>query len=130
MIDETEDSRRKYLQGYPINLTVAQKFRILLVRLRKEFPPEHPVRVRRLNKDMLGPDAPFGVCGLSNQYKPKSQRYFLIWIRNSDSWNVQSDTLIHEWAHTLTWFQLPNGKDHGDLFARKYGVLYRAYIED
>ena len=130
MTDEIEDNRRKYLQGQPSNLTVAQQFRILLRRLRLDFPPEHPVRVRRLNRDMLGADAPYGLCGLSNQGKPKAERYFVIWVRNSDPWNVQSDTLIHEWAHCLTWYQMADGKDHGDLFARKYGVLYRAYIED
>ncbi len=126
----TEDLRAKYLQGLPRNLTVTQKFRLLVNRLKTEFPPEHPVRVRRCKRDLMGPDAPFGTCHLANQSKVKNQRYFVITIRMTDPWNIQCDTLIHEWAHSLTWYELPNGKDHGDLFARKQGVLYREYIED
>jgi hypothetical protein len=124
------DDRSKYLQGHPVNLTVNQKFRILLKYLKEQFPPEHEVRVKRLSSNVLGPDAPYGTCQLVNSSKPKSKRYFLICVRKADPWNIQVDTLLHEWAHALTWYQLPDGKDHGDQFARKYGVLYRAFIED
>ena len=129
MTDEI-DNRRKYLHGSPTHLTVNQQFSLILRMLRQQFPPEHPVRVRRLNRDLMGPDAPFGLCSLVNLQKPKSERYFVICLRKTDPWNVQMDTLLHEWAHCLTWYQLEDGKDHGDAFARKHGVLYREFIED
>lgn len=129
MTEEIEDSRCKFLHGQPA-LGVEQQFRLLLRLLREKYPPEFPVKVRRVNLPSTGPKACQGMCGLANTDKPKSQRYFVIWLRKSDAWATQRDTLIHEWAHALTWFQLPDGKDHGDVFARKYGVLYREFIED
>lgn len=127
--EHVEDDRCKFLHGQPL-LTVEKQFRLLLRLLRNQYPPEHPVRVRRVDRDLMGHDAPLGMCGLANQHKPKSERYFTIWIRKGDPWSTQRDTLIHEWAHALTWYQLPEGKDHGDLFARKYGILYRTFVED
>lgn len=130
MTEEYVDDRSKYLQGHPHNLTVAQRFRILLKYLREQFPAAHPIKVKRLNASTLGPDAPYGTCHLVNSDKPKDKRYFIICVRKTDPWGIQMDTILHEWAHALTWYQLPDGKDHGDVFARKYGVLYRAFIED
>lgn len=127
---EEEDNRCKYLHGQPPGLTVDRQFRILLRMLREKYPPDHPVRVRRVVLPASGPKACQGSCGVANSDKPKSERYFVIWIRISDPWSTQRDTLIHEWAHALTWYQLGEGKDHGDIFARKYGVLYREFIED
>ncbi len=129
MTEHVEDERCKYMHGQP-TLNVEQQFRLLLGMLRKDFPPEYPVRVRRVPLATTGPKACQGMCGVANSDKPKAERYFIIWLRKSDPWATQRDTLIHEWAHALTWFQLGDGKDHGDIFARKYGVLYRAYIED
>lgn len=130
MTEQIEDHRCKYLHGQPSNLTVDQHFRLLLRLLRKGYPTEYPVRVRRITLPLQGPRAMQGMCYVANSDKPKAQRYFVILIRNSDTWTAQRDTLIHEWAHALTWFQLPDGKEHGDAFARKYGVLYREFIED
>jgi len=128
---EKIDDRRKYLQGQPAHMTVSQQFRLLLNMLKKDFPPEHPIKVRRVNKESLSSDTPlFGTCSLVNQNKPKAKRYFVITLCKTNPWSVQTDTLLHEWAHALTWYQLVDGKDHGDVFARKYGVLYREYIED
>ena len=117
------------MHGQP-TLNVELQFRLLLRMLRKDFPPDYPVQVRRVTLPTTGPKACQGMCGVANSDKPKAERYFTIWLRKSDPWATQRDTLIHEWAHALTWFQLGEGKDHGDVFARKYGVLYRAYIED
>ena len=129
MTELVEDARCKYMHGQP-TLTVERQFRLLLRLLRRDFPPEHPIRVRRVVLPTTGREAYQGQCGLSNQDKPKSERYFTIWLRKSDPWATQRDALLHEWAHALTWYQLAEGKDHGDVFARKQGVLYRAYIED
>ncbi len=129
MTEEVQDERCKYMHGQS-TLTVDQQFRLLLRLLREQHAPEHPVKVRRVAFPSAGPKALQGMCSIANSEKPRSERYFVISIRKSDPWNTQRDTLIHEWAHALTWYQLEPGKDHGDAFARKYGVLYRAYIED
>ena len=125
MTEQIEDERCKYMHGQQ-KLSVEQQFHLLLRMLRRDFPTKYPVKVRRviLSKTLRG------VCSVANSDKPKDRRYFAILLCKSDPWATQRDTLIHEWAHALTWFQLGEGKDHGDLFARKYGVLYRALIED
>jgi hypothetical protein len=125
----TEDNRYNYLQDQPKDLTNEQQFRLLLRVLRGDFAPEYPVKIKRVHKDIIGPDAPYGLAYLVNEDKPKDKRYFIIWINRGHIWKVQLDTILHEWAHCLTWHQCPYGKDHGDIFARKYGVLYRAIIE-
>jgi hypothetical protein len=124
---EDEDVRAKYLHGYPKKMPVDRKFRLILRLLRQDFPPEYPVRVRRVGYPFIGPDAPEGDCGLANENKPPAQRYFLIRLAKCNTWKTQFETLLHEWAHCLTW---GIGTDHNDIFHRKYGILYRKYIED
>ena len=127
---EEEDARAKYLVGQPTNLTVDQKFRRILKLLRQDFPCDHPVKVRRLGHPFATDKAPWGDCGLVNEYKSGANRYFLIRLAKKADWNRQFETLLHEWTHCLTWQLVGNGKDHCDSFARRYGVLYRKYIED
>lgn len=126
-----EDQRVKFLQGHPRGLTDYQKFRLLLKKLRKRFPPRYPVRVRRPSgKSLKGQDAPYGVCWLSNDNKSPEDRYFTIYISCKYPIETQIDTLLHEWAHALTWFKCKPGQDHGDPWSEAYGKLYREYIED
>jgi hypothetical protein len=129
-----EDLRCKYLQGQPYDLTVEKKFRLALKLLRENFPPEYPVKIRRRPTEIMKrggyKDAPWGYCSLVNADTPKSdgRRYFLIELHKGASWNKMFDTLIHEWAHAITWQK--ESKDHGDLFARAYGNIYRFMVED
>lgn len=134
----TEDNLRvKFLQGQPKELTVDQKFRLVVHILRKYFPTEHPIRVRRLDNEKMAcggytyKDAPWGYCRLVNEDRPvtaKVKRYFLIQLNNKAVWQTMLETLMHEWAHALTWRS--QNTDHGDLFARAYGSIYRTLIED
>lgn len=128
--EEEEDARCKYLHGHPKNMKVEQKFRLILRLLRKDFPPNLLVKVRRVEKEILGSDAPYGICWLSNPNKPLSEQYYSILISKRYPWTQQFDTLLHEWAHCLTWHLIDDDAHHGDAFHRKYGVLYRHYIED
>jgi hypothetical protein len=75
-------------------------------------------------------DAPFGYCSLANADAPRgdNRRYFLIELCRGVNWDQMFHTLIHEWAHALTWGR--EDKDHGDLFSRALGNLYRAFVED
>ncbi len=126
--EEEEDKRCKYLHGQPQKLRVDQQFRLILKLLRADFPAEYPVRVRR--HPGVHKDAPCGGCSLVNQDKPKSERYFLIEINRSVPWRNQFETILHEWSHALTWEEVAEGRDHSDIFHRKFGVLYREYVED
>jgi hypothetical protein len=126
----SEDDRYNYLHDHPTGLTTDQEFRILLRTLRRDFPTDYPVKVKRVHRTIIGGTPPYyGTAHLVNEDKPKEKRYYLITINNSHPWKVQLDTILHEWAHCLTWFQCPEDSDHPDIFARKYGVLYRAIIE-
>lgn len=124
------DDRVKYLHGQPRDLSINQKFRLILRLLRKRFPPDYPVKVRRVNKELMGPDRPYGICWLVNADKEPSKRYYQIYINKHYTWGQQFETLLHEWAHTLAWHLVENGKDHGDVFHRHFGNLYRAFVED
>lgn len=128
-MNDVPDERAKYLVGHSKTLSVDQKFRLILRLLRADFPAEFPVKVRRQTSEQIKRKI-FGWCSLVNDGKPKVERYFLITVNKSCSWSQQFDTIIHEWAHALTWDEVEQGKDHSDLFARAYGKLYRAYIED
>ena len=130
----TEDSRAKYLLGQPKDLTVDQKFRLILRLLREEFIAEYPIRVRRRDaKYMIGSEytlknIPYGYCSLANADRSDRDRYFVIEVYKEVSWDQMFHTILHEWAHALTWRR--ESKDHGDLFSRALGNLYRAYVED
>ena len=134
--EDVEDERCKYLHGQPHTLTVDEKFRLILKLLRADFPAEYPVKVRRRNDEILKrsghKDAPYGWCSLVNENTPKSEqkRYFLIEINRSVPWRNQFETILHEWSHALTWEEVIEGRDHSDIFHRKFGVLYREYVED
>ncbi len=130
-----EDLRAKYLLGQPKDLTVDQKFRLTLRLLRKQFPIECPVRVRRRTSEQMAyggrlQDAPHGYCSVANADSTDKDRkpYFVIELRKDVSWEQMFHTLLHEWAHALTWQR--EAKDHGDLFSRALGNLYRALVED
>lgn len=129
-MNEMNNDCVKYLQNQPKNLTIDQKFRLILRLLRKRFPPDYPVRVRRVGRNLIGPDQPFGICWLVNADKPKHKRYYKILINKHHPWKMQFETILHEWAHTLAFHLIENGRDHGDIFHRYFGNLYRAFIED
>lgn len=135
MAEELEDDRAKYLHGQPKDLTVDQKFRLILRLLREQFAPDLPVRVRRHSNALLKKksgykDAPYGWCSKVNSEKTKNKQYYYIEINKGVPWRQQFETILHEWAHALTWGQAEQGKDHSDIFHRVYGKLYRAFVED
>jgi hypothetical protein len=76
-----------------------------------------PVRVRRIKLNDL--------CGDCAYYD--TERYFSIRINKSDPFRVQLDTLIHEWAHTLSWFTT-GVDDHSGEWGLSYSRIYGAFI--
>jgi len=51
---------------------------------------------------------------------------FIIRICRERSFELRIDSLLHEWAHCMTWFGLDN-KDHGEVWSIVYGRLYDAH---
>ena len=128
MVEEQEDLRCKYLLDQPKDITVDQKFRLFLRLLRAQFPPDYPVKVRRVDQECFDTDSPHGMVWMVNEGKPNA--YYKILINLRYPWTAQFDTIMHEWAHCLTWHLVGNGKDHCDSFHRCFGNLYRAFVED
>lgn len=100
-------------------------FRQMVAKLRREAPPLLPVRV--YVRDRLAGKA-WGCATLMVCERNKPRR-FVIDVRKS-SLAMMRDTLLHEWAHALTWAEGADvGTDHGDPWALAYGRCYRILIE-
>jgi len=96
-------------------MTSLQKWLRTIVWLRREFPAQHKVQVRsRQLKDYHG-DASF------------VKEYFYIQINCRKSFSARIDTLLHEWAHALTWFG-NDGDAHGSEWGLMYAQLYRNWL--
>lgn len=86
--------------------------------LKKNFPADLPVRVRRrkLSKALDG------YCKLKDDY-------YLIVICKEAPEHEAVDTLLHEWAHTLTWDKCPKD-DHCNEWGIAYSRIYRMFVND
>jgi len=54
--------------------------------------------------------------------------HFRIRINRDLGWALAVDTLLHEWAHLLCWFNCPEDEPHGPEWGIAYARVYRAYI--
>lgn len=100
-------------------MTREQKFRRVLRWLRKEHPPHLPVRLRQVDRpDMAKCDG--------HTWLDKDAGVFRIEINRRRWYGTRLDTLIHEWAHALTWFGAETEiEDHGAEWGIAYARLYR-----
>lgn len=103
------------------SMTTDTKWRKILYWLRKNFPTKLPVRTRRV-KHLKNKEDARGLCWLE-----ENDEFFIIHIDKSMTLESQIDVLIHEWAHTLTWFG-SDTDDHGDEWALAQGRIYRAFL--
>ena len=90
-----------------------------LARLRKGCPSRLPVRVR-----VLGglPDQHWG-------HTIKGAKSFTVCLRRS-SVPIMVETLVHEWAHVLSWRDNAR-RDHDiNRFGREYARAYRVGYDD
>lgn len=93
------------------------KVRRVLQRLREGCPAPMPVAVRVVNRPK---SSHWGYAG-------KRKGSFSIELhRACDA--VQVDTLIHEWAHCLSWGA--DAIDHGDEFGKAWARAYRVGTAD
>jgi len=98
-------------------LTANTKYVRLLAWLRRTFPLQHPVRVRRVQiKD----------CGTCEFNDDTNRFHIQIDCRQCSA--LARDSLIHEWAHALTWF-CPADDDHCAEWGVAYARIYREYLK-
>lgn len=88
--------------------------------LRRQCMPAHPVHVRRVQLQ-----GEWGHCWLR---KRKHRKVFLIAIDSRMPDQLALETLVHEWAHALSWYE--PGTDHSVAWGRAYARCYRAVIEE
>ncbi len=104
-------------------------FREFVEKLRKKFPSDKPIRVRRtqmpFDKTLSPPKRLYGDADIFN--KP----YSTIRINKNIPLYYQKDTLMHEWAHCLS---NPTDNDddegHSPAWGRAYARIYRHMIDD
>lgn len=83
--------------------------------LREACPTRLPVEVR------LEPDLPGGLLGVTF----RTGLGITILVECDQPFQVQLDTLIHEWAHASVWSVI-GVSSHDDYWAVAYGHAYRA----
>ena len=100
------------MEGF-MKLSVETKWRKTLSWLRREHPLGKRVRVRQKDMEYQG------LCDYVNHC-------FEIDIRKQ-CFSLRMDTLLHEWAHAMTWFG--NDADgHGPEWGLMYAKLYRTWL--
>lgn len=100
-----------------MSLTTAQKWLRTIAWLRRNFPAGHVIYVqsKSLKKDQ-GETELKGIC-------------FYIRIHRKQSFLSRIDSLLHEWAHCLTWFGAETDEDHSAEWGIAYAKIYRTFIE-
>ena len=101
-------------------LSAETKYRRLLVWLRQEFILRHSVTVRRKRMTTNATDC--GECIFNSRHKR-----FVINIEKRQHNPLTIDSVLHEWAHALTWF----GSDddhHGPEWGLAYAKIYRRFL--
>lgn len=79
--------------------------------LRKEFPPDLPVKViRKKLYDHFG-------------FSTRGKKYYYLYLDSSLGEDVSIYIAWHEWAHLRTWDD--QNIDHGTAWALEYGRIYK-----
>lgn len=99
-------------------MNTTTKWRRMLRWLRDAHPARHPVRVERRPRTQRKKE----LCGYC-EFRDK----FYIFVDRRQVWALQIDTLLHEWAHALTWHG-NDDDDHGPEWGLAYAKLYRAFL--
>lgn len=100
-----------------MSMTTAQKWRKMIAWLRRNFPLQSHVNVRSIPIKEL--------CG----YTQTELGYFSIRVNRNQSFQLRIDTLIHEWAHALTWWGAETDEPHSSEWGLAYAKIYRTFDE-
>ncbi len=99
-------------------MTSKQKWLATLRWLRRNFPAELPVRVRSCQMKDCGDSA-----------YSEGMKDFRVRVKASQSLSARLDTVLHEWAHCLTWFGAECDEDHSSEWGITYAKLYRVHLD-
>ncbi len=103
-----------------MRLTKEQKWQATLRWLRRNFPTQGPIKVQS--------SIQIKDCG-ETAYSPHFKS-FKIRVRKGQSLTSKIDTLLHEWAHALTWFGFESEiEDHSSEHGMAQSKLYRTFLE-
>jgi len=107
-------------------MTNHERWRALIHWLRCTFPARYPVAVRSLDRIVIegkwrdGDGPYYGSCDLT-------RGKFHIEVRRNMQFALRCSTVIHEWAHCLTWQGAEADTDHSNEWGIAYARIYRAY---
>lgn len=94
-----------------------KSFRQCLKILKKKLPPAYPVKIEYKEVD------DFGTCELI--HNKKTNRYkFIITINIDQCEDLAIETLIHEWAHMLSWAVGNNWYEWGEFHGPEWGIAF------
>ena len=112
-------------------LTVKQKWERTKRWLRSRYPVWQPTRIVLMAlRDAHGETELIGGNSslMSRPMGPRGQGRFVIRIRRDQSHTMRIDSLLHEWAHVLTWFGLDED-DHAEEWGLAHSRIYRAWCD-
>ena len=95
-----------------------QKWRALIRNLRKHFPVEEEVTVRR--RRLGGKNTPLGLTTFNG-------RSYWVRINSNQDWAGQVDALLHEWSHVRC---VEAAYQHGPTWSTSYGEIYSLWCKD
>ena len=101
-----------------MKLTTKQKWLRTIAWLRRNFPAEGEVCMesRRLKEGHGYTNHKYGI--------------FYVKIHGNQSLALRVETLIHEWAHVLSWFGAETHlDDHSAEWGLAYARIYRTFVE-
>ena len=103
-------------------MTTNQKWRKLLDWLKRNFPAEDCIHIRSVSLS-----AGSARC---HGWIQAEIGYFQINVSRNQCFALRVETLIHEWAHALTWFGAEtHQEDHSAEWGIQYAKIYRTFCE-
>lgn len=105
-----------------MRLTGRQKWLRAIAWLRREFPTRYPIAIHSvpIKREANERDA----CDGDTDFIRGS---FIIRINSRKWFNTRMDTILHEWAHAITWFGAGHYEEHPDEWGLAYAKIYRAW---
>ena len=104
-----------------MKLTNKQKLSKTIRWLRKEFPGPVSVYTKQVKLPIVGKMQILGDT-------ERKAACFIIRLHKPSEYRVKMDTILHEWAHVLTWFDCKY-EDHPNVWGEKYAGIYRSWLK-
>ena len=100
-----------------------KRLTLLLLEMIRELPPPQGLAIRLHIAKIKGA---WGWCDIK-ETKTRG-RHFLITISKEAPYSIARDTLFHEYAHVLAWFD--SDEDHGASWGYWFSRVYRMMIDE